>query len=114
MKRLIALCLFVATSFASSPLERTWQLGSEQYLTFAAGRVNGFAGCNTFSGSYTQNNSSLTFSAFATTRMACEKLIMTSENQFLQRLSRTKRFVLSQDAKRLSLIGDGVLRLQAR
>lgn len=114
MKRLILLAILATTSFASSSLERTWQLGSNQYLTLEAGKVSGFAGCNNFFGSYEKNGSSLKFSALSSTRKACEKPIMDVEYQFLQKLGSTKRFVISQDAKRLSLIGDGVLRLQAR
>ncbi len=36
-----------------------------------SGRASGFAGCNTFSGSYTLSGSSIAFGPLAMTRMAC-------------------------------------------
>ena len=113
MKRFILAGFLLTSSFASSRLEKTWQLNTTQNLTFEAGKVSGNAGCNNFFGAYTVKSSSLTFGALASTRKACQASIMEQENLFLKRLSSTKRFFVSQDGLRLTLIGDGVQRLTA-
>ncbi len=113
MKRLILAGFLLTSSFASSPLEKTWQLNQSQNLTLEGGKVSGNAGCNNFFGGYTVKGLSLTFGALASTRKACEPNIMQLENQFLKRLASTKRFSISPDGLRLTLIGDGVQRLTA-
>jgi heat shock protein HslJ len=111
MKRLLVLALLaVAPSLATSPLEKTWALG-KQSLRFEAGKVSGFAGCNTLSGTYTVSGTRLSFSGFATTRKACEKSVMDAENKFLNQLTSVKTHSISRDGKRLTLLGDVVLRL---
>jgi heat shock protein HslJ len=57
-------------------------------ITFADdGTVSGFAGCNTFSGGYTADASTITFEPLATTRMACEPAeLMTEEATLLAAL----------------------------
>jgi heat shock protein HslJ len=108
-----AAALLLTSSFASSPLEKTWQLGATQSITFETGRVSGFAGCNTFFGTYTQLGASLNFSSLASTRKACEKTIMQSEAKFLSSLEKNRRFLISQDGMRLTLIGDTILRFNS-
>ncbi len=113
MKRFILAGFLLTSSFASSSLEKTWQLNQTQNLTFQAGQVSGNAGCNNFSGGYSTKSSVLTFGALASTRKACAPAIMEQENLFLKRLASTKRFLISPDGLRLTLIGDGVQRLTA-
>ncbi len=102
--------MLLTSSFASSPLEKTWQLGTTQSITFEAGKVSGFAGCNSFFGTYTQQGANLNFSSMGSTRKACEKNIMTSEAKFLSLLEKNRRFLISQDGMRLTLIGETILR----
>jgi heat shock protein HslJ len=111
MKRLIVvIALLLSSSLATSALEKTWQLSTTQNLTFEAGKVGGFAGCNSFFGTYTQQGSSLSISSLASTRKVCEKTIMQSETKFLALLEKNRRFLISQDGMRLTLIGETILR----
>lgn len=50
-------------------------------LTVADNRVTGFAGCNTFSGGFSQTSDRLTFTPLAMTRMACAEGQLT-ENKY--------------------------------
>ena len=112
MRRLIiAAALMFTSSLANSALEKTWQLSTTQSLTFEAGKVSGFAGCNSFFGSYIQQGSNLSISSLASTRKACEKTLMQSETKFLGLLEKNRRFLISQDGMRLTLIGETILRL---
>jgi len=76
------------TSPLNSPTGIEWQLvsiggtpagigGNGQAATLlldeTSGRASGYAGCNTFSGSYLLSGESLTFGPLAMTRMACGK-----------------------------------------
>jgi putative lipoprotein len=76
------------TSPQSAPTGIEWQLvsiggtpagtgGNGQAATLlldeTSGRASGYAGCNTFSGSYLLSGESLTFGPLAMTRMACGK-----------------------------------------
>jgi heat shock protein HslJ len=45
--------------------------GTNITLTFAEGRVNGFAGCNTYNAAYTSDGSTFTSETPAATEMAC-------------------------------------------
>jgi len=74
------------TSPMASPVGIEWRLASVAgtgaptgangqpatlLLEAVSGRASGYAGCNTFSGTYTLSGSSLTFGPLAMTRMAC-------------------------------------------
>ncbi len=50
-------------------------------------RVTGFAGCNRFSGSYTETGESLKLGPIAATKMACAGPGMATESRFLKALS---------------------------
>jgi heat shock protein HslJ len=102
--------IFLSSSLANSPLEKTWTFNKTQSITFETGKVSGFAGCNSFFGSYSIKNSSLSFSSLGRTRKACEKTIMDSENKFLGLLEKSQRFLISQDGLRLTLIGETIMR----
>jgi heat shock protein HslJ len=110
VKRLFVFALLaIAPSLAASPLEKTWQL-EKQSIQFESGKVSGFAGCNNFSGTYKVTGLRLEFSGFATTRKACEKSVMDEESKFLNRLASVKTYSISRDGKRLTMLGDVVLR----
>ncbi|MCU0296839.1 MAG: META domain-containing protein, partial [Candidatus Nanopelagicales bacterium] len=53
-------------------------------VTFEAGRVHGFSGCNQFTGSYALKGESLVLGALGATMMACPEPAMSVENRFLR------------------------------
>ncbi|MCI5149315.1 MAG: META domain-containing protein [Candidatus Electrothrix sp. MAN1_4] len=63
--------------------------GSEQ-------RIQGFAGCNDFTGSWLFAYNSFRFNRIATTRMACP-VGMEVEDAFLQALDNTRRYTIKDD-----------------
>jgi heat shock protein HslJ len=73
-------------------------------IVFAAdGSVSGFAGCNSFSGSYTTAGSTLTFGPLASTKMACQRPASAVEDEYLRALAGVSVW---------SIGGDGRLTLQ--
>lgn len=95
------------TVIPGDPLANTsWTLGSFEpgrvplpntTLTLAfdgSGRVNGNAGCNTYSGPYTLNGTVLTIGPLASTEMACEPEVMDQEQLYLGSLQRAASFDL--------------------
>ncbi|GGR63963.1 hypothetical protein GCM10008959_27640 [Deinococcus seoulensis] len=56
-------------------------------LTFTGNRVTGTAGCNRVNGTVSIRGDSVTFSALATTRMACTPAVTAQEQVFLNALS---------------------------
>ena len=76
-------------------------------IVFNDGRVNGHSGCNQMMGAYGTNGSStLTFSQFAGTMMACEQADMDLENQVLKSLGTVNGY--RYDGQQLLLLKDGV------
>lgn len=76
-------------------------------LLLADGRVSGSSGCNRMMGAYGTNGSStLTFSQFAGTMMACQPADMELERQVLKRLSTVNGY--RYDGQDLLLTSDGV------
>lgn len=63
--------------------------------------VSGFSGCNRFMGSYTLNDSSLSFGALASTRMACGAA-METEREFLDALGKVRHWAISSQRLNLS------------
>ena len=59
------------------------------------GTVQGNAGCNTFSGSYTVDGSNLTFGPLASTKMACEGAKGTLETAFLGAIQATTTYEIT-------------------
>ena len=59
------------------------------------GRVEGFAGCNTFRGSYTMSGETLKFSPLISTKMFCPAMAV--EDNFFRALGRTDRFLIIED-----------------
>ena len=60
-------------------------------VAFGIASVGGFAGCNSFSGTYGTNGDLLRISALATTRIACDQPIMDQETAFLAALQGVAR-----------------------
>jgi heat shock protein HslJ len=60
--------------------------GTDIDVTFGIGSVGGFAGCNSFSGTYGTNANLVRIGALATTRIACEQEVMDQETAFLAAL----------------------------
>ena len=87
---------------SANPLEGEWNVtgyntgtqavtspitGTTLTATFTPdGQVAGNAGCNTYSGPYKLDGTSLTVGPLVTTRMACDQAIMDQETQFLAAL----------------------------
>jgi heat shock protein HslJ len=87
---------------SANPLEGEWNVtgynngqqavvspaaGTTITVTFTAGgEVGGNAGCNSFSGTYKLDGTSLTVGPLATTMMACEQAAMDQETAFLTAL----------------------------
>lgn len=71
---------------------------------FDAGRVTGFAGCNTFTGSYTLREQRLTVGVLAGTMMACPEPAMSIERAFHSALTGTLSYTIEGD--RLNLTAD--------
>ncbi len=55
-------------------------------VVFGIGTVGGFAGCNSFSGTYGTNGTVVRISRLATTRMACDEAVMEQETAFIEAL----------------------------
>ncbi|WP_181392105.1 META domain-containing protein [Deinococcus irradiatisoli] len=64
-------------------------------LSFDGQRASGFAGCNTFGGSYVARQQVLRFGGLVTTRMACPAAQSTAERQYLRLLRGVNRFEIS-------------------
>ena len=64
-------------------------------LTFEGGDVVAETGCNTASGPYSVEDSTLVAQQLASTRMACEETLMAQEQWIVEMLSGTPRLELS-------------------
>ena len=73
-------------------LQPTIQFGED-------GVVSGFAGCNTFSGSYTTDGATLTFGPMATTKMACQRPASAVEADYLAALSGVTGWALEPEGR---------------
>ena len=65
-------------------------------------RINGYAGCNNITGSYTTNGSSVISFTVASTRMMCSPEKMEVEQFFLGALSNANRYAIRADTLYLS------------
>lgn len=74
-------------------------------IRFEAGRVQGFGGCNRFTGAYAVEGDRVRIEALAATMMACESAVMEAESAFLAALGGTHH--ASLDAGRLTLAAAG-------
>jgi heat shock protein HslJ len=60
-------------------------------LRFENNQVNGFGGCNSFSGSYNLLNNQLSVGPLNATRRGCDGLVMNQESQFFSALQSVRR-----------------------
>ena len=94
-----ARAVFVYGSYAERSLVAPWRLvgaQGEEPLTLRFGpdgRVDGFAGCNTFQGQYSVQDDTLSIGPLATTRRACvSPALQTQEQTYLNDLQTTRTF----------------------
>ena len=67
--------------------------GDKPFIQFRSdGRVSGHAGCNRFTGGYTEDGGNLSFGLLAMTQMMCAPADMERERTFSQLLNNTRRF----------------------
>ena len=79
--------------------------GKDPFLNFTEdGKVNGFSGCNRFTGSFQSDDGELSFTPLASTRMACAEG-MEQENRFLAMLAEVERYSIRGND--LALYGGG-------
>ncbi len=74
-------------------------------LGFSAGAIIGFAGCNSYTASYTVEGSSIDIGEVATTQKLCGDLATAVEANFLAALNETAGWTLSDDEPTLTLSG---------
>jgi len=88
--------------------------GREPTIDFAAGELNGSAGCNSYFGSYTSNvDGSFEVSGLGNTDMYCiEESVRDQEQAFLDALSAADKYEVV--AGKLRIIGDGKLLVLAQ
>lgn len=61
----------VVTTITNADLRQGYGRTEQAWISFDRGRLTGWTGCNELSGSFTRNNTELTFSDVATTDRAC-------------------------------------------
>lgn len=64
-------------------------------LAFQEGELSGFAGCNTYTGTYTVNGSDLSIGSLQATQQACSPELMAQEQLYLAGLANAFRFTLA-------------------
>jgi heat shock protein HslJ len=96
--------LLIALPGQSLPVAR----GSNSVtVSFEAGRVHGFSGCNQFTGSYTLEGDKLAIGRLAGTMMACPEPAMSVESHFLKALSGALGVAVAGDTLTLTPAGGG-------
>ena len=83
-------------------------------LSFSDGRVAGNSGCNRLSGGYALTGEGLSFTAIATTRMACPAPQMETEQSVLAAFASITRFDIAADGQLLLQSDEGITALTAR
>ncbi len=81
---------------AGAPLP-AWQAQNPVTVSFEAGRVHGFSGCNQFMGSYTLDDGRLVLGMLGGTMMACPGPAMALERRFLDAFSGVLQVALAED-----------------
>ncbi len=108
-------CRVPGAQVEAAPLEGSWRLVSlpgqasttlaaltrPVSLRFEAGRVTGFTGCNTVTGTYTLKGNAITFGRLASTMMACPEPASSVERTLTEALRGTLPHTVT--ANRLSL-----------
>ena len=91
------------TTIASGDAVSSVLNGTEVTAAFTAdATVSGSAGCNRYSGSYTWTDDQLSFSALASTKMACADDIMAQESAFLASMGDVASFAIEGSQLTLS------------
>ena len=80
---------------------------------FAAGRIDGFSGCNRYFGAYTIDGDRVTFGTLAGTMMACPGPAMALESAFHGALTGTLRYAITDDRLTLTPASGAPLTFQA-
>lgn len=76
-------------------------------VSFEAGRVHGFAGCNQFMGSYTLDGERLVLGVLGGTMMSCPEPAMSVEDRFLKSFSGTLNVAVAGNAMSLTPASGG-------
>ena len=104
---LVNLCLTASLAFAQgfSLPGSEWGTGvavDTRFVRFGGdGKVNGFAGCNSFMGSYTADGGNLKLGPLASTRKMCGEARMAREAAWLDMLARTDSYRAGDNELRL-------------
>ena len=69
------------------------------------GELNGFAGCNTYFGSFATDGNELTIGDLGSTMMACEEGIMDQEDQYLSALEAASSYSIEGSLLEISYDG---------
>jgi heat shock protein HslJ len=101
--------LLVATALAASGVApkltgQTWQLAHSPGITATfttAGKVSGFSGCNTYSGTYTTTGRSIRVGKLAATQIACSTAVMNAERSYLAALTAARTYAIAGEKLRL-------------
>ncbi len=79
---------------------------------FATGTISGFAGCNTYTASYTLNGASIDIGTLSLTQKLCGELATSVEANFVAAMDQMTTWTLSTDRTKLTLSGtDGAPKL---
>jgi heat shock protein HslJ len=77
------------------------------------GTVSGFAGCNTFSGTFTTGGTTLTMGLLASTEIGCQRPASAVEAEYLEALSGVTNWEIDANGS-LTLGGPALLRFTSR
>ena len=85
---------------------------SDRYVQFNPdGKVSGFAGCNTFFGTFVATDATLDIGPLGATRKACPQAVMSAELEFLQAVEGAVRYRIDGDTLTLANADNGELAL---
>ena len=101
------------STIGSSEPDTAGQTGRPVTARFAAGRVDGFSGCNQFFGGYTIDGERIRFAPLAGTMMACSPPAMALEKAVQGALAGTVRYAIDGDRLTLTPAAGAALAFQA-
>tara|TARA_R100001369_G_scaffold7330_1_gene18473 strand:- start:477 stop:1262 length:786 start_codon:yes stop_codon:yes gene_type:complete len=86
-------------TYSISQIRDRNSISKELSISFkdSTNKVYGFAGCNTFFGTYSLDNSSITFNNIASSKKLCEKDLNTLESHFLKALKKVNSFSINDN-----------------
>lgn len=87
----------LSETYQITQIGKNSSIASELIISFdeATKKVTGFAGCNSFFGSYTTEGNRITFENIAASKKLCQNEISTLENHFLKSLKMVNTFSIS-------------------